>query len=46
MALTCGLTRSIWVRCAASTSRADSFFVRIRRAISTALMKHTDAAAR
>ena len=44
IALTFGLTRSICVRCAASASRAESFFARISRAISTALMKHTEEA--
>ena len=35
IALTFGLTRSICARCAASASRAESFFARISRAIST-----------
>ena len=44
MALTFGFTRSICFRCSARASRADSFLVRISRAISTALMKHRDPA--
>ena len=39
MALTFGFTRSICFRCSASASRAESFFARISRAISTALRK-------
>ena len=42
MALTFGFTRSICFRCAASASRADSFFARISRAISTVLIKQTE----
>ena len=38
MALTFGFTRSICFRQPASASRADSFFARISRAISTALI--------
>ena len=44
MALTFGFTRSICFRCAASASRADSFFARISRAISTVLIKQTEEA--
>ena len=40
MALTVGLTRSIWVRWASITARADSSLARIRRASSVAVMKH------
>src|SRR5215470_17932510 len=40
MAFTLGLTRSIWVRWASTTSRADSSLARIRRARSVAVMKH------
>src|SRR5215813_8050232 len=39
IALTVGLTRSIWVRWASITSRADSSLARIRRASSVAVMK-------
>src|SRR5207237_8229107 len=42
IAFTFGFTRSICFRCAASASRADSFFMRINCAISTALIKQTD----
>jgi len=42
MALTIGFTRSICLRCTASASRADIFFIRIRRAISTAPIKKTE----
>src|SRR5579872_3066489 len=42
IALTFGLTRSICLRCWASASRAESFFARISRAISTVLMKQTE----
>lgn len=44
MALTFEFTRSICLRCAASASRADSFLVRISRAISTVLKKQTEEA--
>ena len=39
MAFTVGLTRAIRSRCAATRSRAERDFARIRRAISTALME-------
>ena len=39
IALMVGLTRLIWSRCAAMTSRADAFFVRISVARSRALIK-------
>src|SRR5579864_6757523 len=42
MAFTFGFTRSICFRCASSTSRADSFFVCMRWAISTALIKQIE----
>src|SRR5580704_6712982 len=42
MAFTFGFTRSICFRCAASASRAESFFARIRVAISTVLVKQTE----
>ena len=40
MALTFGFTRSICVRCAVRTSRADTCFLRSRSASSTALISH------
>jgi hypothetical protein len=39
IALTLGLTRSIWVRWASITARADSSLVRMQRASSVAVMK-------
>src|SRR4029450_4053552 len=39
IALTLGLTRSIWVRWASITARADNSLARIRRASSVAVMK-------
>ena len=42
IALTLGFTSSICFKCAASASRAESFFARINRAISTALMKQIE----